>query len=113
MKSIIIIALIGIIALIIVGGGLSSFLTDIGEGAKIVEENEIFQAIMNQGTQIVMDTLENTESSTINTENDVGREQMVIALRIQELTAKKTAITASEYKELETLIETFERNWGS
>ena len=111
MKTIIIVILVIVIALALIGGG-GSFFEDVEKGAEIVEDNAIVQAVIDKGKQLIVAVFEETSASLDNLPQDVSRQQMEIALRIQDLTDKGKEITASEYKELETLIETYENNWG-
>jgi flagellar basal body-associated protein FliL len=48
MKTIIIIVLIVIIGLVIIGGGLSAFLSNVGEGTEKITQNEKVQDVKEQ-----------------------------------------------------------------
>jgi len=104
-KIIIIIILFVVIGLAVIGGGVFPFLEDVGKGGEKVVESGIFESVFEKSSAIIEDVIFEQSSET-------SQEEMQIALRIKELNDKGTQITASEYKELQTLIETYERNWG-
>ena len=106
-KLIIIIILFVVIGLAVIGGGIFPFLEDVGKGGEKVAESGIFESVFESSSAIIEDVFEGQSSSS-----EISQEEMQIALRIKELNDKGTQITASEYKELQTLIETYERNWG-
>ena len=105
MNTILIIALVVVIGLAIIGGGLFPFVEDVGKGGEKIVESGIFESIFEKSSTIIEDVISNPTGET-------SQEEMQIALRIKELNDKGTQITASEYKELQTLIETYERSWG-
>ena len=105
MKTLLIIAFVVVIGLAIIGGGLVSFVEDVEKGGEKVVESGIFESVFEKSSAIIEDVISEQAGET-------SQEEMQIALRIKELNDKGTEITASEYKELQTLIETYERNWG-
>jgi len=107
MKTLLIIAFVVVIGLAIIGGGLVSFVEDVGKGGEKVAESGIFESVFEKSSAIIEDVISESSPS-----GGVSQEEMQIALRIKELNDKGNEITASEYKELQTLIETYERNWG-
>ena len=109
MKTLIVIGMIIVIGLAIIGGGFGSFVGNVEEGAEKIENNEVFQKIMNKGKQIVSDFLSDEIKPSV--DHEINDKQLEIALRIKELTDKGTSMTAKEYEELETLIQTYEGNW--
>jgi len=113
MKTIIIVILVIVIGLALIGGGVNSFFSDVGKGVEKVEESGIIQDVIDRGQALISDVFRDQASSVENIPEGVSLEQMQIASRIKELTDKGKEITANEYKELETLIETYERNWGN
>lgn len=106
-KLIIIIILFVVIGLAVIGGGIFPFVEDVEKGGEKVIESGIFESVFEKSSTIIEDVISEQSSS-----DEISQEQMQIALRIKELNDKGTQITASEYKELQTLIETYERNWG-
>ena len=112
MKTIIIIILAIVIGLALIGGGVSSFFSDVGKGVEKIEEAGIIQDAIASGQALISDVFKDQTASLENIPEGVSREQMQIATRIKELTDKGKEITANEYKELDTLIETYQRNWG-
>jgi len=113
LKTIIIIILAVVIGLAVIGGGFGSFVGDVEKGAERVEESGVIQAVIEKGSALISEIFKNPDVTLENPPSGVSTEQMQIALRIKELTDKSKEITAAEYKELETLIQTYERNWGN
>ena len=90
-----------VIILAVIGSGPTSFLENVEEGREKVN-TEVVQKIGDKGKKVIQDFKDHETEAKLN-------EQQPVISRIQVLIEKGQAITAQEYEELKSLVETLEK----
>jgi len=100
-----------VVVLAIIGGGIGPFVDNVEKGGDKVYNSDEFQTVLEKGKQIASKVFDLKLS--ILDDDKVSNEQLAMAQRIQQLTNKGSSMSQGEFNELRTLVDTYERNWGS